>query len=295
MSAAILRGRSDRRLAGGLLTFAGLEMLLAVTALESWRAGYSVHADAISDLLEAGTGTSLVAGIAGLAFALSWLVGGYLAYGPRDSGSVRVLNVLPGVGVLLAVVSPENVNLVIHSVGAILAFLPGSIAAMYSYRTTRSDFRYFALPLGVLSFIGIVVEFGAYGSPLVQHTLGPGGWERVIFYPLLLWLVGYGSYLSAELQGPTTAAAPGVSDALLLHPAAGRSQAHRPQPDGPSSRQRDPELQGGQTGALERPNEAAPDRRCGRYGEEGAAEHRLRHPGSGSAERVDRASQPRGG
>jgi hypothetical membrane protein len=106
-----------------------------------------------------------------------------------------ILNLLPGTGLLLAVVSPENVNVAIHSVGAILAFIPGAIVMILAFRTIRTQFRYFSLLLGLVSFVGIIAEFGGYYLPLVQQTLGPGGWERVIVYPLLIWLVGYGNYL----------------------------------------------------------------------------------------------------
>ena len=59
----------------------------------------------------------------------------------------------------------------------------------------RSPFRYFALSLGILSLFGTMMEFGAYETAFFQQTLGPGGWERIILYPLLIWLIGFGSYL----------------------------------------------------------------------------------------------------
>ena len=79
-----------------------------------------------------------------------------------------------------------------------MAFIPGPIAAILSYRMIKSQFRYFAVLLGVLSLLGVVNEFGAYNSAFSQQTLGPGGWERVIVYPLLVWLIGFGSYLLAR-------------------------------------------------------------------------------------------------
>ena len=103
----------------------------------------------------------------------------------------------------LAGVSPENVNVVIHSVGTV-AFPLGAIATILSYRMIRSLFRYLSLILGALSlastiiiFVGWRVVCGTcgYQQGLSQAALGLGGWESMIIYPLLIWLIGFGNYL----------------------------------------------------------------------------------------------------
>jgi hypothetical membrane protein len=193
------RGRSPAKVVdlwrGGLLfTFTGIGFLLLITTLEAIYPGYSVRANTISDLLAIGAPTSLIGEPLALVIAVSWMAGGYHAY--RDSGkAMRVLTVLPGTGLLIAVLSPENVNVGVHSVGAVLAFIPGGIMVILSYRTIRSPFRYFAAFLGALSLLGTIVEFGAYNTALMQQTLGPGGWERIIIYPVMIWSIGFGSYL----------------------------------------------------------------------------------------------------
>ena len=62
--------------------------------------------------------------------------------------------------------------------GAIIAFVPGAIAMILSYRLIRSEFRYFPMFLGFLSLTSVAIYFGAYYSPLVQQTLGSGGAEN---------------------------------------------------------------------------------------------------------------------
>ena len=106
------------------------------------------------------------------------------------------LNLLPGLGFALAVLSPENVNVVIHSIGAVLAFIPGALAAILSYRMIKGPFRY--LPpvfLGALSLLGTVTEFGDQLEPRATDPWPRRKSERVIVYPLILWLVGFGTYL----------------------------------------------------------------------------------------------------
>jgi len=169
--------------------------LMLIMVLEAIYPNYSVHANTISDLLAIGSTTSLIGEPLAFAVAVSWMGGAYYLF--RKSGKRRLmaLNLLPGTGLLLAVLSPENVNIAIHSVGAVIAFIPGPIAAILSYSMIKSPFRYFALSLGSLSLFGTVMEFGAYETAFFQQTLGPGGWERVIVYPLLIWLIGFGSFL----------------------------------------------------------------------------------------------------
>jgi hypothetical protein len=114
-----------------------------------------------------------------------------------------ILNLIPGIGFFLAGASPENVNLVIHSAGTI-GFPLGAIAAILSYRMIRSPFRYLSLALGTLSLVSTVIIFVGwkvvcgtcgYTAGLSQLALGLGGWESMIIYPLLIWLIGFGNYL----------------------------------------------------------------------------------------------------
>ncbi|MDA4112884.1 MAG: DUF998 domain-containing protein [Thaumarchaeota archaeon] len=191
------RRASDIKLAGALFCFGGMEIILMLTLAEALYPGYSVHTNTISDLAAVGRSTALFFDPAIFVWGLSWLLGAYFLF--RRSGRRRsmVLNMLPGAGVMLAALSPENVSLAVHSIGAIVAFIPGAIAMILSYRVIRSHLRYFALLLGLLSLTSVGIYFGAYYSPLVQQTLGSGGAERIIVYPIILWMIGLGSYLLA--------------------------------------------------------------------------------------------------
>ncbi len=209
--------KSDLQWAGALLTFAGVDFLLVITILEALYPGYSVHHNAISDLVAIGTSTSYIGEPMFFLVAVSWIGGAYYLYRGTDRRGPMILNLLPGFGLLLAVLSPENVNIVLHSAGAVLAFFPGPIAAIYSYRTIDSPFRYFAIALGLLSLVGACIYFGAYETPLVQQTLGPGGWERAIVYPLIIWLIGFGSYVLAK-SNERTLETPVVSPAEVISP-----------------------------------------------------------------------------
>lgn len=189
---------SDYRKAGVLYLVSGIVILLAISFSEALYPNYSVHANSVSELAATTARTTLIMEPAGFIWGLCWLFGSYFLM--RDTGKrgLLALYMLPAIGVLLAISSPENVNVAIHSVGAVLAFIPGAIAAIYSYRLIQSELKYFSLVLGLVTLFGVILEFGAYYSYVVQQLLGPGGTERIIIYPLLIWLISFGAYLNAK-------------------------------------------------------------------------------------------------
>ena len=171
--------------------FGGLLFLLLTTAAESIYPSFSVQNNAISDLAALGTSTFAIEETAALGLALCWIVGSYYLF--RNTGRKRlmVLNLLPGIGYLLAGLSPENVNLTIHSVGALFAFPIGAIVVILSYRSIRGPFRYFPIGLGALSLVATcMIFFGyqivgpcgtcTYDQRLDKLALGLGGWESMI-------------------------------------------------------------------------------------------------------------------
>jgi hypothetical membrane protein len=199
----------------------GMGFVLVVGVLEALYPGYSVHGNAVSDLLAVGAPNWIAGEVLMFAVAACWTAGGYLLY--RDTGAtgMLLLNLLPGLGLTLAVLSPENVNVVVHSVGAILALFGGPFAAMASSRNITTHLRYVAFLLGAASLACALVEFGSYGSPFFRDTLGTGGWERAILYPLVVWFIAYGSYLMAA-PSPAT-----VSNILPVRPAEPGTQGSR--------------------------------------------------------------------
>ncbi len=186
---------SDIMISGAFFLLAGIEILLVIMMAETLNPGYSIHLQAISDLAEIGASTFLLVEVAGFIWGLFWILGVYFLFKKTGNLLLMILNFLPGIGVLLIFISPENVNFTIHSLGATLFFILGGIAPVLSFGWIKSKIRYIFLFLGILSLIGAVFQFGAYNSAFFNQTLGRGGWERVIIYPILIWLISLGSYL----------------------------------------------------------------------------------------------------
>jgi len=101
-----------------------------------------------------------------------------------------LLYFLPPIGTIIVSIFPENTILVMHSLGALIAFVFGAVSAIYAYRFTKSPFRYFSILLGVISLFAI---------PLLGDSslLGFGGIERLVVYPYIIWGIAFGAYLTA--------------------------------------------------------------------------------------------------
>jgi hypothetical membrane protein len=85
-------------------------------------------------------------------------------------------------------------NAGMHPILAMLALVSGGIAMLLSARVTPSPFRQLWTILGVLSLVAISLGVLVPGWGPVA-ALGEGGIERWNSYPVVLWLVGFGSYL----------------------------------------------------------------------------------------------------
>lgn len=111
-----------------------------------------------------------------------------------------VLVALSGLGEIFAGLAPGNVNLLLHSIGALLHWICGSIGLILLgcavWRTRR-----LLASLTLLCGVVVLIGFFLYGNQ-TYLGLGRGGMERVVAYPLTIWLILFGaSLLVAARQG----------------------------------------------------------------------------------------------
>lgn len=118
------------------------------------------------------------------------------AFPTRRSRTVGLgLFVVSGVGAVGVGLSPENVNLTVHSLSALLAFAGGSLALIVlgfaMLRDTRwAGYRAYSVLSGLVSLVAILLlGAGAYGWGGFWSDWGAGGIERTILAPILLWTV----------------------------------------------------------------------------------------------------------
>jgi len=186
------------RLAGSALFVGTVQFLLALIVAGALYPGYSVADNTISDL---GVGPSaLIFNSSVFLLGVMIVVAAYLIQCAFRSKLFFVLFVLTGIGAMGVGLFPESVP-PFHKIASLIVFLFGGLSAIASYKLQKPPLSYFAVLLGVMTLAALALYgLGTYLG------LGKGGVERMIVYPVLLWGVGFGGYLtSASEQKPTTA------------------------------------------------------------------------------------------
>ena len=132
------------------------------------------------------------------------------AFPARSTRTVGLaLLILAGVGSIGVGLSPEDVNLAVHTASAAIAFVLGNVALVVlgiaMFRDTRWDgFRAYTIFSGLVGLIAFVLFYVKVWGPL-----GVGGMERLIVAPLLLWAL----VVSIHLVRIPTYAPPGIPGA----------------------------------------------------------------------------------
>ncbi|MGD0638502.1 MAG: DUF998 domain-containing protein [Nitrososphaerales archaeon] len=187
--------RSPVETAGLLLFAGGAQFILALTVAEALFPGYSVSGNRISDLgADCNPSCAIIQPSATFFDASVFLLGlaglaaGYLIYSSRYRvlGSLMTLASLGAMGVG---VFPETTG-DLHVLFSFLAFFFTGLAAFASYRIVRRPLSFLSAALGAVTLVAL----GLYAAG-VYLGLGPGGMERMVAYPAVIWVIGAGANL----------------------------------------------------------------------------------------------------
>jgi hypothetical membrane protein len=179
----------------GLWLFMGaLEMLLLEHLAEFLYPRYSVSEMYISDLAVGPAVPSAVFTAGVILFGLMALIASYLLRERFPRSLIRLFIGLSGVGAVGVGIFNENGIPLVHGLFAVVAFFFGNLAAVWSYRLVRPPFSILSVILGMIGISALILTAGR-----IDLGLGPGGMERMIFYPAMLWVLAFGAWLmSAE-------------------------------------------------------------------------------------------------
>jgi hypothetical membrane protein len=108
---------------------------------------------------------------------------------------LTVVSALFGAGTLGVGIFPGNTTP--HPLFAMIAFVFSALTAIAVFRVTSAPFRFMSLAVGLLSLAALVAGMLGDNSP-VARTIGIGGVERWVVFPIILWLVFFGGYLLAS-------------------------------------------------------------------------------------------------
>lgn len=201
-------------LAGVLAFVAAVQWILGVIVAEATYPNYSISQNFLSDLGAtcpngAGTSPCFIVQPSSLIFntilsllGLLTLASAYLIHRTVGKRLFPTFFGLWGLGALICGIFPETIILV-HELGALVAFMSGGIALLVAYRLgldMSKTFRYASIILGVLALAALIpVIFSIIIPPFIRWNndfgIGPGGMERVVAYPITLWELAFGTYL----------------------------------------------------------------------------------------------------
>jgi hypothetical membrane protein len=202
-STAAQQPSRDSKIAGVLLSLAGAAILMGFITAEALYSGvYTTHTNTVSHLGASEPPNSVVLQPSAAIFDITMLVtgamilgGAWFAYRALRRKAVLIPTAILGVGTVGAGIFPLT-HPTPHTLFAFTAFLAGGIAVILSSRVTAAPFRYLWLVLGTVALGATVLGvFFLEWAPVAE--LGEGGIERWIVYPIVLWLVAFGSYLMA--------------------------------------------------------------------------------------------------
>jgi hypothetical membrane protein len=190
--------RLNGRIAGVLFLVASTQFILGLVVAEALYSGYSVADNYISDL---GVGpSSMVFNSSAFLFGLLSIIGAYFLPRTVDFRGLTVLLVLMAIGAMGVGIFTSAFSTTIHGVVSLMAFGFGSLSAIASFKVSKLPLSAISVILGVMTlgalalFAAGLVTTGSLTSsepPASEFFLGigPGGMERMIVYPELIWLI----------------------------------------------------------------------------------------------------------
>ncbi len=170
---------SDAKTAG-IIFFIGItQLIFGLIIAEVYYPGYNISQNYISDL---GIGPSaIIFNVSIFLLGLFIIFGTYFLYKVLKNKFFNVMLILIGIGCMGVGIFTDDVQ-PIHSIAAIIIFLFGGFAAIFSYKLLKIRFKLINIILGVIALSALVLFITD------QYLwLGPGGMERMIVYPILIW------------------------------------------------------------------------------------------------------------
>ena len=193
---------------GALFIIAAAQFTLCLIIAEATYPGYSISANYISDL---GVGPSAITFNASV-FTLGLLI---LAgtYFQRHNPNQKTLNIM----LLLMAVAAMGVGIFTkdytlpHGAVSSAAFFFAGLSAITSSKLLPKPLSHISVALGAMTLIALalfsagLITSGAITSNTAYDStfylgLGPGGMERMIIYPTLMWLASFGGHLITKQQ-----------------------------------------------------------------------------------------------
>ncbi|HET6744997.1 MAG TPA: DUF998 domain-containing protein [Candidatus Limnocylindria bacterium] len=126
------------------------------------------------------------------------IIGGYLLYRSHGRAWILTIFILGGIGAVGAGLFPLSSG-DLHSLFALFGFAFFNLEAVAAATVLPRPMNGISLFAGIAgtAFVVLMV-IGDAGNTAAFGVIGHGGTERMIVYPVMLWLVALGGYLIAQ-------------------------------------------------------------------------------------------------
>jgi len=190
------------KFAGIFLIIGTIQYLLAVNISEALFPGYSLGINSLSDLggsVPIVEPSAIIFNISNIVLGIFILAAVYLIL---KSGGCRLFSAcltIYGISIIFLSIFPEY-TLTPHVIFALIAFISGSLALIFSYRLgINIPMTIISMVLGFIALITILSVFlVGVGPSNPLNYFGRGGAERLIIYPIILYLTALGGYLASR-------------------------------------------------------------------------------------------------
>ncbi len=138
------------------------------------------------------------------------MVAAYFLHKAYRKIPVTAFFALGGLGAMGGALFPEDVyNL--HLAISIVSFFVAGLTPFVTLPLQSSPFKYLSISLGALSFTAAAI----LAIPQAFYSLGLsyGAVERIVAYPTLLWVIGFGSHIMSRNPESRISGAPIASPA----------------------------------------------------------------------------------
>jgi len=186
----------DGKLAGALVFVGCAQFTVSLIVAESFYAGYSISQNYISDLgatcrttCQVIQPTATIFNASIILLGLMIIAGAYFLRRSQRPLNLSILLALTGIGAVGVGVFPETAGS-IHSIFSLITFVSAALTTIASSKVVARPLSYLSVVLGIISLAALAM----YVSDIFLG-LGPGGMERMIVYPVLVWGIAFGAYL----------------------------------------------------------------------------------------------------
>lgn len=177
--------------AGALFFIAGTILILGILLSEILYPNYNVSKNMISDL-GVNSASSTIFALTLVVSGILVVLGSYLLYKASSKKLLSIVIILTGIGTIGVGLFPEF-RLHLHLTFAFLAFGMAGVSAILSSQITKPPFSVLSVILGLITLV--FMALGLFFPEITVPILGRGGNERFVFYPSVIWLLGFGGYL----------------------------------------------------------------------------------------------------